>query len=440
MRNTELNHFLNVVRRRWLIVLIVCAGGFGLLPIVAAFLPAHTARAQLLIVSQALKDTTLSDPDLPSIVTSTEVLSRVIKRLSLSTTPTALSSKIKTKLPPKSSILELSYKDTDGVRAANITNAIADEATSYFHEIAMRGYTDVLKALNARIAESRSKIAAADRLLQHASASNGFASSDKALDDLSAQIADLRVQRGQVAASLAADQATALALRTQLHDIDPIVRGEILQKDPVYQQVEANLAKDEADLISERASFRTSFPGLHALEQRISRERQQLQSVEATAIAAGAGASPAFTQTVLDAEHADGLVAADQQRLHAIDAELAAEQNHLQQVAGAGAVVGTLRAERDATLGQYVALTQRLSAAQGDAAQAASLGTLVVVSRAIPGSSQLPIWLFGLAFLIVLVAIGAAYAFDAMDRRLWSPREIEALYGRPVLSQVGGRS
>ena len=440
MTNTELSHFLNVLRRRWVVILIVCAIGFGLLPIAAALLPAHTARAQLLIVSQALKDTTLSDPDLPSIVTSTEVLSRVIKRLGLSTTPTALSSRIKTKLPPKSSILELSYKDTDGVRAASITNAIADEATSYFHEIAMRGYTDVLKALNARIAESRSKIAAADRLLQHASASNGFASSDKALDDLSAQIADLRVQRGQVATSLAADQATALALRRQLHDIDPIVRGEILQKDPVYQQVEANLAKDEADLISERASFRTSFPGLHALEQRVSRERQQLQSVQAAAVAAGAGASPAFTQTVLDAEHADGLVAADQQRLHAIDAELAAEQTHLQQVAGAGAVVGTLRAERDATLGQYVALTQRLSAAQGDAAQAASLGTLVVVSRAIPGSSQLPTLLLGLAFLVSLVAVGAAYAFDGIDRRLWGAREIEALYGRPVLSQVGGQS
>lgn len=440
MRNTELSHFLNVLRRRWLVVLVIAAIGFALLPIAVRLVPAYTAKAQLLIVSEALKDTTLSDPDLPSIVTSTEVLSRVITRLGLNTTPTALAGKIKTKLPPKSSILEISYKDTDGVRAATVTNAIADEATTYFHEIATRGYTDVLKALDARIAESRLQIAAADRLLQRASAKNAFASTDKALDDLTTQIDDLRVERGQANASLAADQATASALRRQLRDIDPIVRGEILQRDAAYQQVQNQLGKDVADLTSERATFREFFPGIHALEARIRRERDQLSSVAATAIATGAGSSPSFTQTVLDADHAEGLVAADHERLRAIDSQLSAEQKHLQQVAGAGAVVGTLRAQRDATLGQYVALTQRLSAAQGDAAQAASLGTLVVVSRALPGSSQLPTWLLGLAFLIVLAAIGAAYAFDAMDRRLWSAREIEALYGRPVLSQVGGRS
>ncbi len=440
MRNTEIRRFLNVLRRRWLVVLVICAIGFGLLPIVAAFVPAYTAKAQLLIVSEALKDTTLSDPDLPSIVTSTEVLSRVIDRLTLNTNPTALSKKIKTKLPPKSSILEISYKDTDGVRAATVTNAIADEATSYFHEIATRGYTDVLKALNARIADSRAKIAAADRLLQRASANNAFASSDKALDDLTTQIDDLRVQHGQVEASLAADRATALALRKQLRDINPIVRGEILQKDVVYQQVQTELAKDDADLISERSSFRDSFPGLHALVERVNRERDQLRSIEASAIANGAGSSPSFTQTVLDVEHAAGLVAADQERLSAIDSELSAEQKHLQQVAGAGAAVGTLRAERDATLGQYVALTQRLSAAQGDAAQAASLGTLVVVSRAIPGPSQLWLWLFEFIVVIVALAIGGAYAFESVDRRLWGAREIENAYGRPVLINVGGQS
>ncbi len=440
MRNTELRQFLNVLRRRWLVVLVICAIGFGLLPIAAALVPAYTAKAQLLIVSEALKDTTLSDPDLPSIVTSTEVLSRVITRLGLNTNPTALAKAVKTKLPSKSSILEISYKDTNGVRAATVTNAIADEATSYFHEIAMRGYTDVLKALNARIAESRARIAAADRRLQRASANNAFASSDKALDDLTSQIAGLRVEHGQVEASLAADRATASALRKQLRDITPIVRGEILQRDPVYQQVQTEIAKDDADLISERASFRNSFPGLHALAQRVYREREQLTSVEAAAVANGAGSSPSFTQTVLDADHADGLVAADQERLRAIDSQLLAEQNHLQQLAGAGAVVGTLRAQRDATLGQYQALTQRLSAAEGDAAQAASLGTLVVVSRAIPGQSQLSAWLLGLGFLILLLAIGAAYAFDSMDRRLWGAREIESLYGRPVLAKVGGQS
>lgn len=439
MKNSGNDRFYETLRRRWLVFLIVCVVGVALMPIVAQLIPSYKGEAEILIVSQALKDTTLSDPDLPSIITSTQVLSRVIDRLKLNTDPVALSKKVKTKLPVKSSILELTYKDSDAARAATITNAIADEAVSYFHEIATRGYGDVLTALNIRIAQSKAIIAEADKRLQHASANNGFASSDKALDDLTSQIDDLQVQRGQINASLAADEATASALQKQLRDITPIVRGEILQKDIVYQQVQTEVGKDTADLVSERASFRDSFPGLRALTQRVGRERDQANATAAAAIENGAGESPSYTQTVLDSERANGTVSADQGRLRATDAQLANMQNHVRQVAGAGAVVGTLRAERDAALQQYIALTQRLSAAQGDAAQAASLGTLVVVSRAIPGPSSLWMYLAAMGILVLVLAVGAVYAFDAMDRRLWGTPEIENAYGRPVLINVGGR-
>jgi hypothetical protein len=154
-------------------------------------------------------------------------------------------------------------------------------------------------------------------------------------------------------------------------------------------------------------------------------------------VANGAGESPSYTQTILDKERADGVVAADRERLEATDAQLAQEQDHLRHVAGAGAVVSTLRAERDAALQQYIALTQRLSTAQGDAAQAASLGSLVVVSRAIPGKSDLLVYMIALGLLILALSIGLAYAFDAADRRFWGDREIERVYGRPVLVKVG---
>jgi hypothetical protein len=84
-------------------------------------------------------------------------------------------------------------------------------------------------------------------------------------------------------------------------------------------------------------------------------------------------------------------------------------------------------------------LTERLSTAQGDAAQAASLGSLVVVSRAVPGPSSLLTWLQAIGILIVALAFGAAYIADAIDRRLWGVQEIENAYGRPVLVEVGAR-
>jgi capsular polysaccharide biosynthesis protein len=436
LKNPEIDHFVSVVRRRWLLAAVICVIGIGLIPVFATLIPpAHKATAQLLLVSQALKDTTMSDPDLPSIVTSTEVLDRVIDRLKLGTNPIALAKKVKTKIPAKSSGLELTYQDKDGVKAATIANAIADESASYFHEVATRGYSDAITALNRRIAESKASIAMNDRLLQ---SNHAFATSDKVLDDLTRQIDDLRVQRGQLISTLAADKATALALAKQLRTIDPIVRGEILQKDVVYQRGQGEVARDAADLISERASFHESFPGLSALEKRVDRERGQLKSAEAVAVRNGAGLSPSATQTILDGERAAGAVAVDRERLRATDALMASEQQHLQQVARAGVAVGTLRAQRDAALQQYLALTQRLGAAQGDSAMVASLGMLVVVSRAVPGPSERGSWPLALGVLIVGLAIGAAYVADAIDRRLWGNREIENLYGRPVLIEVGG--
>jgi capsular polysaccharide biosynthesis protein len=435
LKNPEIYNFISVMRRRWLVAVVICVIGIGLIPILAALIPrAHKSTAQLLLVSQVLKDTTMSAPDLPSIVTSTEVLDRVIDRLKLGTKPIALAKKVKTKISAKASGLELTYQDEDGVKAATIANAIADESASYFHEVATRGYSDAITALNRRIAESKANIAMDDRLLQ---SKHAFATSDKVLDDLTRQIDDLRVQRGQLTSALAADKATALALAKQLRTIDPIIRGEILQKDPVYQQGQGQFARDAADLISERASFRESFPGLSALEKRVDRERNQLKSTETVAIRNGAGLSPAATQTILDGERAAGTIAADRERLRATNALMASEQQHLQQVAGAGLAVGTLRAQRDAALQQYLALTQRLGAAQGDAAMVASLGTLVVISRAVPGPTEPGSWPLAFGVLIVGLAIGAAYVADAIDRRLWGNREIENLYGRPVLIEVG---
>jgi uncharacterized protein involved in exopolysaccharide biosynthesis len=433
LSNSEISHFFELIRRRWLVFAIVCVVGLCLLPIAASSIPAYKGKADLLIVSQTAKDTTLSDPDIPSIVTSTSVLDRVIKRLRLGTDPIALAKKIKTKLPAKSSILEITYHDTDGIRAAAITNAIADEAAMYFHGIATRGYSQVLTALDARIAESHNRMALADRALQRASAQSAFVSSDKALDDLTSQIDDLCAQRAQGVASLAADEAAADALSAQAGHIASIARGEILEKDVIYQRMLTDLGKDVADLASEQSSFRPDFPGLSALAARVARERRAVKAAAVTAVANGAGESASATQTTLDIERAKGQVASDEQRLRAIDGQIADEQSHLQRVAVAGATVGTLRAERDAALQQYMTLTQRLSNAKGDAAQAASLGTLVVVSRAIPGPSLLWAWLVALSVAVLGLAISAAYAAEAIDRRLWGSREMGRTYGRPVI-------
>ena len=435
MKNPEILRFVELLRRRWLVIAVLWGVGMLALPLFAMLAPpTHKATAELLLVSQALKDTTEANPDLPSIVTSTEVLDRVIDRLNLNTNPTSFAQSIKTKSPTKASSIEVTYQDPDGVKAATVANALADESARYFHEVATRGYAASIKS---HIAESKAEISEDDRLLQ---AKHAYASSDKVIDDLTSRVDGLEAQRLGLASTLAADRAAVASLNWQLRDIDPIVRGEILTKDVVYLQTQSELAKDVADLHSERASFRNNFPGLAALEARVESERSQLKSLEAAAVKDGAGLSSSSTQTVLDRDRAVGAAASDVERLRATDAQLADERRRLEDVAGAGAAIGTLRAERGAALQQYLNLTQRLGTTLGDAAQAASLGTLVVVSRAlpIPSESRKEIVALG-ALLILALAVGAAYVLDEIDRRLWGVREIENLYGRPVLIEFGGK-
>jgi uncharacterized protein involved in exopolysaccharide biosynthesis len=438
LKNPEILRFVELLRRRWLVIAVLWGVGMLALPLFAMLAPpTHKATAELLLVSQALKDTTEANPDLPSIVTSTEVLDRVIDRLNLNTNPTSFAQSIKTKSPTKASSIEVTYQDPDGVKAATVANALADESARYFHEVATRGYAASIKSLHEHIAESKAEISEDDRLLQ---AKHAYASSDKVIDDLTSRVDGLEAQRLGLASTLAADRAAVASLNWQLRDIDPIVRGEILTKDVVYLQTQSELAKDVADLHSERASFRNNFPGLAALEARVESERSQLKSLEAAAVKDGAGLSSSSTQTVLDRDRAVGAAASDVERLRATDAQLADERRRLEDVAGAGAAIGTLRAERGAALQQYLNLTQRLGTTLGDAAQAASLGTLVVVSRAlpIPSESRKEIVALG-ALLILALAVGAAYVLDEIDRRLWGVREIENLYGRPVLIEFGGK-
>jgi capsular polysaccharide biosynthesis protein len=433
---SEIGKFIEIMRRRWLVLVVVAVLGILLVPFVSNYVTPYKSTAGLLIVSEAQKDTTVTDPDLPSLISSTEVLGPVIAKLNLNTTILKMRRRVSSKVPPKSSILEVTYKDTDGQRAADVTNAIADRTAAYFHEIAVKRYADVIGLLNSQIAAARAKIQSSDQRLQRASADYAFVNSDKALDDLTSQINDLTAQRGQAYQTLVADRATLASEQGTIGRIAPIVNGEILQKDVVYQQLQTQLSKDVADQNSEKASFYDSFPGLSQLERRVSREKSQVDSAKLTAIQNGAGLSPSYTATDLNIESARAQVAADEQRVAAADQEVAQQEQHLRRVAEPGAAVGTLRAERDAATAQFEALTERLSAAQGDAAQAASLGTLVVVDRAIAGPSSLPMYLAGLAAFMLILGIVLAYVAEALDRRFWTDSDIEKVYGRPVIVEL----
>ncbi len=431
-----LERFSHVVRRRLLWIVAVCICGVAASPFLPRLIHAsYDATARLLVVSEVAKDTSATSVDLPSVAQSTEVVDRVNRRLNLSN-DVDVRHHIKAEVLPRSSILEITYRDVDKERAATIANAVADETITYYHEIATNRYDDVTRKLNHAIAQLRSQIDATNNRLQSASFKNAYANSDKASEDLATRIAELHAARDQAYADLISDRATDRALRVQRWKITSIVRQETLANDPVYTMIQGKVASDEASLAEQRSRYTDTNPAVVALAEKVALEREQLKAAEARALERRSGSSPAYVSNVLEQGRAASKTAGDQARVQALDAEISVAEQQAKDTFGPGASVGALRAERDAAEQQYLALTQRLSAAQADAAQAASLGTLVVVDRAIPGDShwQLLFEYFPLlyALSVCALAILAAYAVDGMDRRFWDSKDLEDLYGRPV--------
>jgi uncharacterized protein involved in exopolysaccharide biosynthesis len=432
----ELARYSQILRRRLHVIVVVCIIG----AVIAPFLPrvihqTYLATARLLVVSEVAKDTTLTSTDLPSIAQSSAVLERVQRRLNLGP-EVDLSENVRAKVLPRSSIMQVTYGDRDSERAALIANAVADETVVYYREIAVARYGDVTRLMSQKIEQLRAQIDTANRRLQRASAGNPYVNSDKAGENLTARVDALRTARDQAQADLVADRAKHSALAAQGPKIEGIVQQEVLARDPVYTNVQAQLAEDEAALAEKRATYTNENPVVIALSEKVDLERTHLRTVEAAALRSRFGTSPSYASNLLEERKAAGTVAGDEARVAALNAELAEAEGHLRDTFGPGAAVGVLRAERDAAQQQYLSLTQRLSSAQADAAQAASLGTLVVVDRAVAGKAKWEM-LFAYfplvyALLVCVLALAAAYVAESTDRRFRDAGDLEDFYGRPA--------
>ncbi len=435
---SEVTRFAQIVRRRLIVILMICVCGAAVAPLLPHLIqPLFHATARLLVVNEATKDTSATSVDLPSIAQSSEVLTRVKNRVLVDKELVAFRKDVSAKVLPRSSIMEVTYRDRDSERAATIANAVADETVVYYREISTRRYDDVIKQLSGTIAQLRSQINGIDKRLQFVSIDNPYANlSDKASDDLTTQLGTLRTLRDQAYADLLADRAADSALASQGPKIAGIVQREALNSDPTYTALEAKLAADEATLAAQSASYTSSNPTLIATKEKVEFERGQLRAAEAAALQRHTGSSQSYASNALEQRKAAGKAAGDEARVQALNAEIADAERQLRETVGPGATVGILRAERDAAQQQYLALTQRLSAAQADATQAASLGTLVVVDRAIPDTSvaQLFFAYFPLVYSLLVcgLAIGVAYVLEGIDRRFREPKDLEDLYGRPV--------
>jgi capsular polysaccharide biosynthesis protein len=421
--------FLSVLRRRSLIIWCVIAAGLGLLFSFRNAIPASFTGVShvVLVAENGARDPSVSIVDLPSIATSTVVLQRVRQSLHLPMSLINLKANVSASVLGRSSIMAIGFRDASAERAIGVSNAVSDE----------------LSRLSTELSAEATKLHGMDDAMSSVVAKNPYAVSDKSIDNLTNQLGLLSVQRAEALAQLQGDQALA-ATTTPDTQLSKTVRHEILQSDPAYLNVRSIAAKDQAQLASDRAGYTSSFPGLPGAEAKVVSEMAAADDAAAQALANPDAYSPSAAGTAAQHEHQLALIAGDQARIKQLDAVIAGQRSNLDDVPTTGATYDQLRAQRDAVQTEYTQLATRRANALANRAEASSLGSVVVLDRAIKADTQLASGRTRAAtmalILILALAIGAAFLVESLDPRIRRAEEIEELYGIPVVANFGSKS
>jgi tyrosine-protein kinase len=159
-RAVELSEYLDILRRRWLAVLIIVLTALALASAVTLAMPKkYTATTRLFIavsggesVSDLAQGSTFAEKQMSSyaeVAMSPRVLIPVIAELGLRTTPKDLAESVEATVPVNTGvILEIAATDPDPTQAAGIANAVGRELATAASELSPQK-TDGTKSVQA---------------------------------------------------------------------------------------------------------------------------------------------------------------------------------------------------------------------------------------------------------------------------------------------------
>jgi capsular polysaccharide biosynthesis protein len=431
-----------IVRRRKLVATVFAVLVVLSIVIVFNVKRQYVAGANVLVVNGNTRDDpTLSSPDLPSIATSSVVLDRVLGDLKLDLPLTTIKKHLTVKTPAfHSSIIRIEYVDASPSRAALIANGVADELTRYYEQISTARYDADLSALNGELSAESKRIETLTRQIAARGAGLEATVDDKGNDPVAGRLEGLESDRELAKATLIGDEAGAAAVGAGAQTDAKLYRHDVLSSDQRYRDLEATVSSDNLALAAERAVHTDQFPGVVELEAKTRKLTAELNRETRAALTSPDAMSSSITTTETDQRKAVAVVAADGARVAALDTLVSNEQSRL----AAQAPLASLRLALNAAQSEYLEISGRRAAALANRADALSLGSVVVVDRAIPSEVQVglgPKTLGAvLAFLALALAIGSAFLADLLNPRLRRMGQIETLYGRPVVVTVGKAS
>ena len=382
----------------------------------------------------------ITPQDVPPLVHSSPLLAAVSKSVHLEPRLAAtLKKRIRTKNTLGSEMVALSVTDTQPERAVTTVNAVTQQLRAFESQIATARYDGLIRDLREQLATRAASLQGMDARIAALTESDPYLNPETGASQINQQILGLNQQLDQVAATARGD-ASALAIAAHRPALARKLAGrEIILADPTFRERHTQIGKDLAQRDQTAAGYTSAFPGLAGINDQVAREGSSLKRAERAATSDPA-LSSTYVAAQLDANKAASAYANDRAQVAAISAELDEARAHLEGSRGETIQLGALRRERDAATTAYAALSQRLASTLADRAQAASIGTVVIVDPAVEATPTLLSQPAALALIIgticIWLAITLALAADAYDTRLHDRGAVERLYGRPVLTTI----
>lgn len=422
--NSDYRSFWDTIVRHRVAVFVVLAIGLLALPSALRILtPTYSGTAHILLVNeQTQRDPLVKPKDLTTLATSSVVLQRVKDELGLSETIGQLQSQTRVQVAVDSNVMPITFRSHSADLAIAVPNAIANEVVNAYRDLSTRQYGRLTQRLRSQLAEQRMRILEIEAQYESTVTESSFTGDDQSLDAMTAQLSDLYGQRDQAYATLENDAAQADAAREQSPAATGIIQQQVLNANPEYRDLQDTTAADAAKLAFEQARYSKSYPGLPGLQDQVTRETGFVNREQ---------------QRLLASE-----VENDRAQLGAVDQQIAAQRQRLVGLSSAGVGAEVLRAQRDAAEATYQAMSNNLGQAIANEAEAASLGSVVVIDRATTASSWLGnVWARVMLGVIVILglAISSAFILDSIDPRLDGTKQVEKAYGRPLLVSLRAR-
>jgi len=369
------------------------------------------------------------------------VVSQVIQNLKLRMGVQDLLNVVNVTPVTNSSIIQLDVTWRNPVMAAKIANEFADVFVSRERDLISGQAESALTYLSQAMPQAEASMRSADSDLARFQARHpdiyvgpgGITQGDSAVSAAEQKYAQLQVDLQQAQAQLTNDSAQAASMSPTIIGSSSIVQS------PVIAQLQDQLAQVNVQLAAARRQYTEQHPTVQALEEQQRQLQREIGQHSATVVSGNVvQPNPVYQQLNQQAAVLRSQIAGDQSLMRALNAQLGKTNGASGSLPAETMELADLQRRVKMAEDVYAALEQKFS--QATVAKTTALSDVAVTEPASPSAVAVkPDWKINLILgtvLALIMAVSGVFIIDFLDGTFKDEDDVQRALPLPVLTSV----